>query len=200
MKSYGQYCGLARGLDAIGERWVLLIVRELLHGPRRYSELTYGLRGIASNLLTERLRTLQANGLVTKTDDDRYQLTESGEGLRDVISAIGAWARPLMERMAEGDTFRSHWIAAPIAALFPGVDPTRGELTIEVRCGEEPMTIGSAEGRVSVRPGRAAAPDLVLTGPPDATIGLLAGRIKPADAKARGLAITGDVRLLRRLR
>src|SRR5688500_1347738 len=99
MKSYGQYCGLARGLDVIGDRWVLLIVRELLDRPRRFSELGYGLPGIASNLLTERLRAMQANGLVEKTDDDRYRLTESGEGLRDVISAIGAWARPLMGQM-----------------------------------------------------------------------------------------------------
>jgi DNA-binding HxlR family transcriptional regulator len=184
----------------MGDRWVLLIVRELLHGPRRYGELSYGLPGIASNLLIERLRTMQANRLVVKTDDDHYQLTESGEALRDVISAIGAWARPLMDHMADGDTFRSHWLAEPITALFPDLDTTREELTIEVRCGEEPITIRSAEGRVSVHPGRAAAPDLVLTGPPDATIGLLAGRIKPADAKARGLAITGDERLLRRLR
>lgn len=200
MKSYGQYCGLARGLDVIGDRWVLLIVRELLTGPRRYSELTHGLPGIATNLLAERLRTMHANGLVAKTDDDRYELTEWGEGLHDVVSAIGRWASPLMGDIAEGDTFRSRWIAHPIADLFPGVDPTRPELTMEVRCGDEPMTIRSANGQVSVQPGQAAAPDLVLTGPPDAAVGLLARRIDPADARTRGLAITGDVRLLRRLR
>lgn len=200
MRSYGQYCALARGLDVVGDRWVLLIVRELLNGPRRYGELTHGLPGIATNLLAERLRTMQANGLVAKTDDDRYQLTERGQGLREVVSAISGWASPLMDRIAEGDTFRGHWIAHPVAALFPGVDPTRPELIIEVRCGEEPMTIRSAKSRVSVHPGRAAAPDLVLTGPPDATVGLLARRLDPAEAKTRGLAITGDVRLLRRLR
>jgi hypothetical protein len=105
-----------------------------------------------------------------------------------------------MDQMAASDTFRSHWLAAPIAALFPGIDPTRGDLTIEIRCGEEPMTVRSQEGRVSVHPGRAAAPDLVLTGPPDALIALLSRRIKPAEAKVRGLAVTGDVRLLSRLR
>jgi hypothetical protein len=116
------------------------------------------------------------------------------------VSAVAGWAGPLMGHMAEGDTFRSHWIAQPVAALFPGVDPTRPDLTIEVRCGEEPMTIRSAEGRVSVHPGQAAAPDLVLTGPPDATVELLARHIDPAEAKTRGLAITGDVLLLHRLR
>jgi DNA-binding HxlR family transcriptional regulator len=200
MKSYRQYCGLARGLDVVGDRWVLLIVRELLNGPRRYGELTHGLPGIATNLLAERLRTMQANGLVAKTGDDRYALTEWGDGLREVVAAIGGWASPLMDRIAEGDTFRSHWITHPIAALFPGVDPTRPELTIEVRCGDELITIRSAEGRVGVHPGQAAAPDLVLTGPPDAAVGLLARRVGAAEAKARGLTVTGDVRLLRRLR
>jgi DNA-binding HxlR family transcriptional regulator len=200
MKSYGQYCALARGLDVIGDRWSLLIVRELLNGPCRYGELVHGLPGIATNLLAERLRTMQANGLVAKTDDDRYQLTEWGEGLREVVLAIGRWAVPLMGGMAAGETFHSHWIVHPVVSLFPGVDPTRPELTIEVRCGEAPMTIRSAEGRVSVHPGHAAAPDLVLTGPPDATVALLARNVDAAEAKSRGVAVTGDVRLLRRLR
>ncbi|NUP23117.1 MAG: helix-turn-helix transcriptional regulator, partial [Streptomyces sp.] len=188
MKAYRQYCGLARGLDVVGDRWVLLIVRELINGPRRYGELTHGLPGIATNLLAERLRTMRANGLVAKTDDDRYELTPWGQGLRDVVSAIAGWVTPLMDRIAEDDTFRAHWIAEPVTSLFPGVDPTRPELTIEVRCGEAPMTIRSAEGAVTVHAGQAAAPDLVLTGPPDATIGLLSRRIDPAEAKARGLA------------
>lgn len=200
MKSYGQYCGLARGLDVIGDRWVLLIVRELLGGPRRFSELVHGLPGIASNLLSERLRAMQGNGLVVKTDDDRYQLTERGDGLRDVVFAIGRWSYPLMGAMAEGDAFCGHWIVHPVSALFPGVDASRPDLVIEVRCADEPMTIQSAQGVVSVQPGQAAAPDLVLTGPPDAVIGLLAQRVDVAEAKARGLAVTGDVRLLRRLR
>src|SRR5262249_47597921 len=91
-------------------------------------------------------------------------------------------------------------IAHPISGLFPGEDSSRPDLTIEVRCGERPMTISSAAGRVSVQAGQAAAPDLVLTGPPDATVGLLARRIDVAEAKARGLAITGDVSLLDDLR
>jgi DNA-binding HxlR family transcriptional regulator len=191
---------LARGLDVIGDRWVLLIVRELLSGPRRYGELVHGLPGIATNLLAERLRAMQASGLIAKSDDDRYQLTEWSEGLHEVVSTIAAWASPLMGDMADDDTFRSHWITQPVNALFPGVDPTRPELTIEVRCGDEPMTIRSTGGSVSVHRGQAAAPDLVLTGPPDATVELLAQRIDPTEAKTRGLIITGDVRPLRRLR
>jgi DNA-binding HxlR family transcriptional regulator len=200
MRSYGQYCGLARGLDLIGDRWVLLIVRELLNGPRRYGELLDGLPGVATNLLAERLRAMQADGLVVRTGDDRYALSEWGAGLREVVFAIGRWASPLMGELAEGEAFRSHWIAHPVAALFPGVDPSRPELTIEVRCGDTPMTVRSHDGRVTTERGPAAAPDLVLTGPPDASIRLLAHSIDATEAKARGLAVTGDARLLRRLR
>ena len=200
MRSYRQYCGLARGLDVIGDRWVLLIVRELLPGPRRYGELLDGLPGIATNLLAERLRAMEDNGLVRKGDDDRYALTERGEGLREVLYAIGRWAYPLMGERAPEEAFRSHWITHPVAALFPGEDPTRLELTVEVRSGERPMTIRSSGGRVMVEPGPAAAPDLVLTGPPDAVVGLVAHRIDAEEAKQRGVAITGDARLLRRLR
>ncbi len=199
MRTYAQYCGLAKGLDVIGDRWVLLVVRELLNGPRRYGELLDGLPGISTNLLAERLRTMQADGLVAKTQGDRYALTERGEGLRDVVYAIGRWAFPMMGPIAEGETFRSHWMVQPIAALFPGVDPSRPELTIEVRCTEEPVVIRSSQGRVTMEPGQAAAPDLVLTGPPDAVVGLLARKISASEAKALGLAVTGDGRLLRRL-
>jgi hypothetical protein len=117
-----------------------------------------------------------------------------------VLYAIGRWAYPLMGERAPDEAFRSHWIAHPIAALFPGEDPARPELTIEVRCGDLPMTIRSGDGRVTVQHGAAPAPDIVLTGPPDAVMGLIAHRINTEQAKQRGVAVTGDARLLRRLR
>jgi DNA-binding HxlR family transcriptional regulator len=199
VRSYRQYCWLARGLDVIGDRWVLLIVRELSPGPRRYGELLDGLPGIATNLLAERLRTMEANRLVTR-DGDRYTLTERGDGLRAVLRAIGEWAAPLMGPQEPDEAFRSHWIEYPMTALFPGEDRSRPDLAIEVRSGERPMTVRSADGRVRVEPGPAAAPDLVLTGPPDAVLGLFTHRLTIEEAKARGLAVTGDARPLRRLR
>ena len=200
MRTYSQYCALARGLDVIGDRWVLLIVRELIPGPRRYGELLEGLPGIATNLLADRRRTMQENGLLVREEDDRYALSEWGHGLQDVLSAIGRWSFPRMGELRPDDVYRSHWLVHPIRALFPGEDPARPELTIEVRCGDAPMTIRSANGRVIVEPGAADAPDLVLTGPPDALVSLLAQAITADEARARGLAITGDARMLRRLR
>jgi len=200
MRSYGQYCGLARGLDVIGDRWVLLIVRELLSGPRRYGELLDGLPGVATNLLAGRLRTMQDSGIVAKCEDERYALTEWGEGLREVVYAVGRWAYPQMGERLPGEAFRSHWIVHPVTALFPDVDASRPDVAIEVRCGDTPMTIESRQGAVKVLAGPATTPDIVLTGPPEVVVGLLAHRIDLQQAKAEGLAVTGDPRPLRRLR
>jgi DNA-binding HxlR family transcriptional regulator len=200
MRSYRQYCGLAKGLDIVGDRWVLLIVRELLEGPRRYNELLDGLPGIATNLLAERLRTMEASGLLMRSDDHAYALTEWGRGLDDVVYALGRWARPLMVRPAKDDEFRSHWLSHPIHLLYEGVDRGRSRLTVEVNTGDSPMTIESAAGRVRVVPGRPASPDLVLSGPPDGIVGLLGGRLDRAAAAKHGVTVKGDVRKLATLR
>ncbi len=200
MRSHGQYCGLARALDVVGGRWVLLIVRELLEGPRRYNELLDGLPGIATNLLAERLRTLDEAGVIKRGDDNMYVLTEWGQGLRDVVYALGRWASPLMGRQAADDEFRSHWLAHPIHLLYEGVDKSRPPLTVEVNTGDAPMTVQSAAGRVRVIRGRPAKADLVLSGPPDGVAGLLAGRLDAAGAARRGVTVKGDVRKLAKLR
>ena len=198
MRSYHQYCSFARGLDIIGDRWILLIVRELLEGPRRYNELLHGLPGIATNLLAGRLRDLTQAGVVERRSDSTYALTEWGEGLRDVIHSLGRWARPLMGRMERDDEFRSHWLVHPIHVLYEGVDRRRLPLTVEVDTADAPMTLQSANGRVRVLPGRPESPDLVLSGPPDGIIGVLAGKHdRPAVAK---VTVKGDARKIAKLR
>jgi DNA-binding HxlR family transcriptional regulator len=198
MRTYGQYCSFARGLDVIGDRWVLLIVRELLDGPRRYNELLHGLPGIATNLLSDRLRALEDAGVIERRERQTYALTAWGEGLREVVYALGRWANPLMKRPLGDDEFRSHWLTHPIHVLYEGVDRRRPRLVIEVNTGDAPMTIESASGRVRVKPGRPASPDLVLSGPPDGIIGLLAG-IRDR-ASTREVTVKGDPRALARLR
>ena len=200
MRSYRQYCGLARALDAVGDRWALLIVRELLVGPRRYNELLDGLPGIATNLLAERLRELEEIGVITRHGDHTYVLTEWGQGLHDVVYALGRWAAPLMDRPAPHDEFRSHWLSHPIHLLYEGVDRRRPKLSVEVNTGNAPMTIASNAGRVSVMPGKPASPDLVLAGPPDGIVGLLSGRLDRAGAAKRGVSVKGDLRKLAKLR
>src|SRR3569623_3393230 len=96
-RSYAQYCGLAQALDVVGERWTLLVVRELLLGPRRFGDLMTGLPGISTDLLTARLRSLEAVGAVRRrrlpppASVQVYELTEFGQGLRKVLSGLAAW-------------------------------------------------------------------------------------------------------------
>lgn len=201
MRSYGQYCGLARALDVVGERWALLVARELLDGPRRYNELLNGLPGIATNLLVERLRSLEADGVVRRLDDGRYALTPWGEGLHEAIYALGRWAGPLMARPRGEDQFRPNWLGHMVVARFEGTDPLRKDMTVELQCGDEPpVTLISAGGQVYLATGGATNPDATLAGPEDAVVGLLLGRIGRADALSRGVTARGNVRGLSGLR
>jgi DNA-binding HxlR family transcriptional regulator len=200
MRSYEQYCGLARALDVVGERWSLLVVRELLEGPRRFNELADGLPGVAPNLLAERLRNLEANGVLVHRDDNRYELTEWGTGLHEAIYALGRWAGPLMVSRGAA-AFRPQWLRHMVVARFEGFDPERKDLEIEVRfAGGEPMTLLSARGRVHLIAGPARHPDVAVSGPPDGVAGLLGGRLTPAAARKRRVTIQGDAALLTGLR
>lgn len=201
VKSYGQYCALARGLDVIGERWTLLIVRELLDGPRRYNELLAGLPGIATNLLADRLRQLEESGVVDRGAGGQYRLTAWGEKLREPLYALARWSAPVVMRQPLGDdNFRGEWLVHPVRVLYDGIDPRRPPMTVEVRVGDTPITIESVGGEVRVHHGPARSPDVVLTGPPDLVLGLLTGSLDPDAARRMGLEITGDARRLRRLR
>jgi len=200
MRTYAQFCGLARALDVVGERWSLLIVRELLDGPRRYGELMDGLPGIATNLLAERLRGLQSDGVVTRAEDGRYTLTPWGEDLHEAVYALGRWAGPLMARPRGEDHYRASWVRHMVVARFEGLDPLRKELTVQLDIDGGPVTLVCVRGVVQLVPGRAPAPDVSLAGPTEPVVGLLLGRITRADAVSRGVRATGDVRRLGGLR
>jgi DNA-binding HxlR family transcriptional regulator len=196
VKSYRQYCGLARALDVIGERWALLIVRELLEGPRRYNELLEGLPGIATNLLADRLRVLEARGVIERRPQGRYALTPWGEGLHEPIYALGRWAGPLMGERGEA-AFRPQWLRHMAIARFEGVDRRRRDMVVEVRVEDgEPSTFVSSGGRVHLVRGPAVAPDVVLSGPADGVAGLLGGRLSVEDARSRGVRVEGDAAML----
>lgn len=200
MKTYNQYCGLARALDVIGDRWALLIVRELLEGPRRYGELLEGLPGVATNLLADRLRELGSRGVIERRAGGLYALTAWGEGLHEPIYALGRWAGPLMSERGEA-AFRPQWLRHMVIARFEGVDPERRDIVVEVHVdGGEPYALVSSGGRVHLVRGRAASPDVVLSGPADGVAGLLGGRMTADAAKARGVTIRGDARKLAGLR
>jgi DNA-binding HxlR family transcriptional regulator len=206
VRSYGQYCAIARTLDVVGDRWNLLIVRELLfRGACRYTDLLQGLPGIATNLLGERLRKLEEAGVVARREapppiaTTLYELTERGKALRPVIIELARWGVPLMADPAEHDDFRSHWLAYPIMLYFGEARSEEGDFAIEVHTSEEPMTIETVAGELAVRPGGAAGADLILRGEPQVVVGTLTGQLGLAEAEALGLRHEGDAGALRRL-
>lgn len=207
MRSYGQYCGVARALDVVGDRWTLLIVRELfLLGASRYTDLRNGLPGIATNLLVARLRELEEAGIIAREDAPPpiaatlYYLTDRGEELEPVIRALGLWGGPLMSKpAANDDAFRSYWLARPLGLHLTDRTPEAPPVTIEIRTGDEPMIVETLNGAIHVRRGSAQQPDAVLTGPPHLVIGALTGRLSLADAMAAGAQYDGDPAILRRV-
>lgn len=207
MRSYRQYCGLAKALDVIGGRWSLLIVRELmLQGPCRYTDLLNGLPGIATNLLAERLTELEAAGVVTReaapppVATTLFTLTARGEALRPVIREIGRWGAPLLYGQNQpGDSFHTYWMALPLELYYRDPRPEAPTVEIELRTGDEPMVIATIDGTIRARRGTAGHPDLVLTGPPRLVIGVLSKRVGPDQAMADGLQIEGDLEALDRI-
>lgn len=209
MKSYGHYCGLAKALDVVGDRWTLLIVRELLaRREARYTDLMHGLPGIATNLLATRLRDMEASGLIARDDAPPpvatavFRLTERGRALEPVVRALGAWAGPLMGTPTEDEVFRSHWLALPIELYFRDRHPDQPPVRIEVRTGTEsetPSLIETMDGAVKVHAGTVAAPDASLAGPPHLIMAVLAGRVSLAAARARGLQFSGRAGAIKRL-
>jgi len=206
MRTYGQYCSVAKALDVIGDRWTLLIIRELLlQGPCRYTDLKSGLPGIATNLLSDRLRDLEQAGLIQREEAPPpvatalFRLTSAGAELEPVLTALGGWGLRYMTQPGDGDEFRSHWFAFPVSLFLHDRDPAGPPVTIELRTTGRPAVIEVSGGAVRTRAGRAPSPDLVLQGVPRVILGLLSARLTAAEALELGLEITGDPAILERL-
>ena len=206
MRSYGQYCSVARALDVVGDRWTLLIVRELLlQGPCRYTDLKTGLPGIATNLLADRLHQLEEAGLVWREDapppvaTTLFHLSQSGAELRPVLDALGEWGIRYMPEPDDGDEFRSHWFTFPVSLFLHDRDPDGPPLSVELRTADRPAVIEVSGGSVRVRRGRSPSPDLILDGSPRLILGLLSARLTTGEARDLGLMISGDPAILRRL-
>jgi DNA-binding HxlR family transcriptional regulator len=206
MKSYGQYCSVAKALDVVGDRWTLLIVRELItQGPCRYTDLRAGLPGIASNLLATRLRELEAAGLITRTAapppvaTTLFELTDRGRQLKDVLDALGRWGVDFMVTADGSDAFRSTWFTFAAENFLSDTDPAAPEVTIGLDAGDAPVHIAVGGGRVELRRGAAPAPDLTLTGEPRLIMGVLAGKLTLQDARSAGLSAAGDLTVLARV-
>jgi len=207
VRSYGQFCGVAKALDIVGDRWSLLIIRELmLLGPCRYTDLQRGLPGIATNLLADRLRWLEESGVVRRDAaappiaTTLFSLTERGQELLPVLRELGRWGAPLLADQTGDDAFCSYWIALPLDLYYHDPTPELAPVTIEVRMGDEPMTIQTFEGKVRALRGPADHPDAMLTGPPRLVIGVLSGNLSLVDACNDGLILAGQADAVSRIR
>jgi len=202
--SYRQYCGLAKALDVVGSRWTLLIIRELLiRDACRYTDLLDGLPGIATNLLADRLRELEAAGVVTSAGaaTTTYVLTERGRALEPILMQLGMWGAPLLAGAPKSDSYHAYWLVLPARLHLTDNDPTAPPILIEARTKGEAVSIETADGgvRVSLGSTRDRAADLVLDGPRDAVLGLLLGKLDWPAARRAGLVHAGDPRILKRV-
>ena len=206
MRSYNEFCAAAMALDVVGERWSLLIVRELLiREPLRYTDIRYGLPGIATNLLADRLRELEKAGVIEREEapppvaTTLFRLTPRGRELEPVLKAIAHWGAPLVARPIQDEDFRSHWLALPLETYLVDNAPAKPAITIEVRTGEQPMLVTAKGGQVQVRPGQHAGADAIVTGTPSQVLGVFLNRLDLETAKKRGLTIAGDESVLQRV-
>jgi DNA-binding HxlR family transcriptional regulator/putative sterol carrier protein len=189
---------VARALDLVGERWALMVVRELLLGPKRFTDLKTGLPNASPNVLAQRLRELEQAGIVQRrrlpppAASRVYELTERGAELEPVVLALGRWGAGAPRAPDDvGMSIDSHLLS--LKTLF---DPALAEgfaATLELRLGEHRFRVEVADGRIDVARGEAPAPDATITTDPATLIALLHGHRELAEARRAGdVEIEGD--------
>ncbi|MFF5175138.1 winged helix-turn-helix transcriptional regulator [Micromonospora sp. NPDC000089] len=203
-RTYGDACGIARALDVVGERWALLVVRELLLGPRRFADLRRALPGASPNMLTDRLRELEGRDVVRRrrlpppAASAVYELTDSGRDLEPVLAALGGWGLrvPLPPAPA-------HLSAVSVLLFLCGScrpDPRTTATTYRIDLDDQVWTVDVRDGQVHLDPGEPARPDAGLRTDPVTLNALLADPASLPAALAAGEAVvSGDLAAIRRL-
>jgi DNA-binding HxlR family transcriptional regulator len=206
-RAFGQYCGLARALEIVGERWALLIVRDLLVRPRRYTDLHEGLPGIPTNVLSARLKELEHAGVIERRLlplPERavvYALTDSGRELDDAVLRLARWGAGRLDDPRPGEVVTAESLVMALRATFRPESAAKVSATWEIHAGDIVIYARVADGELEAGVGPAAdKPDLVITmsstGPPPLKA-LMTGDLSPNQAIADGLVhLTGKVRLM----
>lgn len=179
-KGYAQFCPVAHALDLVGERWALLVIRELLNGPKRYTDLASALPGIGTNILANRLRDLERGGIVAKrrlpppAAANVYELTPYGEDLREPLYALARWGARSLGPPTPRDSFAPGWLVNAVRATSSGWDG-EPDTVFELRAGEgEVVTVRFEDGAPVVEPGSSTADVVIETDP--ATLFCVASR------------------------
>jgi DNA-binding HxlR family transcriptional regulator len=204
IRSYGDACGVARALDVVGERWALLVVRELLFGPQRFTDLRHALANASSNLVADRLRELEGRGVVRRrklappASSWVYELTDWGRGLEPIMLALGSWGvrGPLP---AEPATLSA---TSALLALRSFAHPAHDApaTTYRLELDDRVWTAHAAAGQVDVQAGDPAGPDVSLRTDPKTLVALLSDPEALDAAISDGrIVVAGDVEALRQL-
>jgi DNA-binding HxlR family transcriptional regulator len=204
-KTYAQYCPVARALDVVGERWTLLVVRDLLMGPKRYTDLRDGLPGIATDILTARLRTLEQAGFVHRRELPRpapatvYELTEDALQLRHAILALGRVGMATLGGPEAGEDVRPERMVLGLRVSLRRDEFAELTETYELNIDGEPFTVDVGAGVVDTRPGPASSPAMRLRTDADTFIVLMTGELAPSVALAADrAALEGELEVLER--
>ncbi|MBW4722021.1 winged helix-turn-helix transcriptional regulator [Saccharothrix obliqua] len=199
-RTYQQYCGLASGLDVVGERWTLLIVRELLMGPARYSDILANLPGLGTNLLAERLKFLVERGVVEQVDvrgtgaQLAYALTPVGEQLRPVVLGLARWGMEFVGDLRPEDAVRPHWGFLAVEAMLDPAKVSDVDERYEFRVDDQVFHIDVSGGRARAVKGPVEDPAMVAKTDAATFVQIGAGRLTPLLAMVTGrLALEGDM-------
>jgi DNA-binding HxlR family transcriptional regulator len=202
-RTYGDACAIARALDIVGERWALLVVRELFLGPQRFSDLRRALPKAASNVVTDRLRELEGHGVVARRTlpppaaSTVYELTAWGRELEPIVLALGGWALDVPP------TPEATLSATSVLLYLRGAarpDAHAPETVCQVNLDDRPWTVTLGRGRLAVEPGECADPDATLRTDPSTLNALLDDPAGLEHAVSRHRAsVTGDESALRRI-
>ena len=201
-RTYGQYCGLVRAVELVGERWGLLIIRDLLVGPKRFTDLHRGLPGIPTNILSARLKELEQSGVVERRLLPRpessvvYELTEYGRELEDIVMRLGRWGAKSLGDPNPGETVTPDSLVMALRTTFRPEAAAGIHRTFELRFGDIVLHAHVNDGTIAAGTGAAEHPDLIIeTGP--ALKGLMAGELTPAEALQSGsVRVAGNPELL----
>lgn len=204
-RSYNQLCGLAYALDVVGERWTLLIIRELIAGPRRFKDLMDGLPGISTNLLTERLKELEEKRLLRRrvlpppAGSTVYELTAVGMALEKAMLELGKWGRQFVPASMAGVNVLHLGSYALTPKTFFRPELAEGvTATYALHIGDEVQQIRIADGAMTVRQGEPSQADVALYAEVPVYLGLLLGQLDLDSVLAAGLiGVNGDLDALR---
>ena len=204
-RSYRQFCALARALDVVGERWTLLLVRELLVGPKRFKMLGKALPAMGPNLLSQRLKELAEAGIVEKNrlsapaDVEVYELTEFGRGLRNAVVALAQWGKGYLAKPKGKELWRADWTVLALEYTFHPERAVGVEETYELRIDDVVLHAEVRDGELRTAGGAAREPGLVITSDKKTFLALARGTRTLKQAEESGkLEVQGKRRALER--